>query len=264
MSLESFGEHLRKSRERKQISLANISEATRISVRFLEAIEAGRFSVLPQAYVRAFMREYARAIELEPEEVIRQYDAANEEIQAVAEEWIARSRSKTMLPNQERAKEAAPSPALSQRLIMAFALLVVIGIAVVYFMNTGSNSSRQKPTSEVAFDQVVRESEAATVKTGPISTVPQLTPASDSLKLEITTLDSVWMAITIDNTRKGEYLFPPQRKRTWMGKEQFEVSIGNAGGVIFKLNDVELGELGKRGAVLRNVVITRSGIHRPE
>jgi cytoskeleton protein RodZ len=264
MSLESFGEQLRKARERKQISLVNISEATRISVKFLEAMEAGKFSILPQAYIRAFIREYARAIDLDQEELVRQYDAANEEIQSVAEEWIARSRSKTMLPNQERAKDQAPWSMLSQKAMMAFALLVVAAIAVVYFTNTGSNASHQGPASEVAFDKVVRESEAATVKPGATETVSSLAPASDSLKLEITTLDSVWMAITIDNSRKGEYLFPPQRKRTWMGKEQFEVSIGNAGGATFRLNDVELGELGKRGAVLRNIVITRSGIRKPE
>jgi cytoskeleton protein RodZ len=148
--------------------------------------------------------------------------------------------------------------------MMGFALLVVAAIAVVYFTNTGSDSSHQQPSAEVAFDKVVKESEAATVKPGAATATGALSPASDSLKLEITTLDSVWMAITIDNSRKGEYLFPPQRRRTWMGGERFEVSIGNAGGATFKLNDVELGELGKPGAVLRNVVITRSGIHKPE
>jgi len=264
MSLESFGEQLRKSRERKQISLANISEATRISVKFLEAIEAGKFSILPQAYVRAFLREYARAIELDPEELVRQYDAANQEIQAVAEEWIARSRRKTMPAGRERPKDQPPRSVLSQRAIMAFALIIVGAIAVVYFTNIGSDNSPQAPASEVSFDKVVRESEAASVKSAPATTVPTPAAASDSLKLEITTLDSVWMAITIDNTRKGEYLFPPDRKRTWMGKEQFEVSIGNAGGATFKLNDVNLGEFGKRGAVVRNVVITRAGIRKPE
>ena len=264
MSLESFGEQLRKLREHKQISLSNISEATRISVKFLHAIEAGKFSVLPQAYVRAFIREYARAIDVDPEELVRQYDAANEEIQAVAEEWIARSRSKTMLPGQERVKDRPPSSVVSQRAMMGFALLVVAAIAVVYFTNTGSNSSPQQTPAEVAFDKVVKESEAATVKQGTASAAASLSHASDSLKLEITTLDSVWLAITIDNSRKGEYLFAPERRRTWMAGGRFELSIGNAGGATFKLNDVELGELGKPGAVLRNVIITRSGIQKPE
>jgi hypothetical protein len=94
--------------------------------------------------------------------------------------------------------------------------------------------------------------------------LPTLPAAIDSLRLEITTTDSVWLAITIDNTRKGEYLFPPQRRRTWVGKEQFLISLGNAGAATFKLNSVELGVLGKRGAVARNVLITQLGVHRAE
>jgi len=266
MSLESFGEQLRKGREAKQISLPEISEATRISVKFLQAIEAGKFSILPQAYIRAFIREYARAIDFDPEKAIQEYDEANQEIHAAAEEWISRSRNPAMRQTQERTKEAASLPIFSQRSVTVFAVVVVVAVVVVYVLNTGPDASRQKPVSEIAFDQVVRESEAAAVKTqrAPSSVSPTLPAAIDSLRLELTTTDSVWLAITIDNTRKGEYLFPPQRKRTWAGKEQFLVSLGNAGAATFKLNGVELGVLGKRGAVARNVLITQSGVHRAE
>lgn len=266
MSLESFGEQMRKAREAKQISLAEISEATRVSVKFLQAIEAGKFSVLPQAYIRAFIREYARAIDLDPEKAIQQYDAANQEIHAVAEEWISRSRNAAMQQTQERTKEVASLPIFSQRSVTVFALLVVAAVVVVYVLNMGSDTSRQKPVSEIAFDRVVRESEAATAKSQPSPTqVPTALPAAiDSLRLEMTTIDSLWLAITIDNTRKGEYLFPPQRRRSWVGKDQFLISLGNAGAATFKLNGVELGLLGKRGAVARNLLITQSGVHRAE
>jgi len=266
MSLESFGEQLRKGREAKQISLPEISEATRISVKFLQAIEAGKFSILPQAYIRAFIREYARAIDFDPEKAIQEYDEANQEIHAAAEEWISRSRNPAMRQTQERTKEAASLPIFSQRSVTVFAVVVVVAVVVVYVLYTGPDASRQKPVLEIAFDQVVRESEAAAVKTqpAPSSVSPTLPAAIDSLRLELTTTDSVWLAITIDNTRKGEYLFPPQRKRIWAGKDQFLISLGNAGAATFKLNGVELGVLGKRGAVARNVLITRSGVHRAE
>ena len=91
MSLESFGEELRRLREQKEMSLAAISEATRISEKMLEAIEAGKFSVLPQTYIRAFLRAYARVLEVNPEEILKRYDAVNQEIRVAAEERVKRS-----------------------------------------------------------------------------------------------------------------------------------------------------------------------------
>jgi hypothetical protein len=70
----------------------------------------------------------------------------------------------------------------------------------------------------------------------------------------------VWVAIVIDNVKRGQYLFAPGRIRSWAAKEQFSVSMGNAGAATFRLNGSNLGALGKRGAVARNVLITQSGI----
>jgi len=262
MSLESFGEQLRRAREAKQMSLGEVADATRISLKFLQAIEAGKFSILPQAYIRAFIREYARAVDLDPEGTIQQYDGANQEIRATAEEWVSRSRNAALRQTEERTREIASLPVFSQRSVTIFAVLVVAAVAIVYLLNVGSDSSQQNDVSEIAFDRVVRESEAATVRTEPSRTPPTLEAREDSLRLEITTVDSVWLAITIDDTRKGEYLFAPQRKRTWVGKERFQISIGNAGAASFKLNGIELGMLGNRGVVARNVLITRSGVQK--
>ncbi len=65
---------LKQAREAKSLSLADVSDTTFISVQFLEAIEAGKTDILPQAYVRAFIREYASVVGLDPAEVMRRYD----------------------------------------------------------------------------------------------------------------------------------------------------------------------------------------------
>jgi cytoskeletal protein RodZ len=69
--LQAFGEELKQHRQTKQISLLQISAATRIHVKFLEAIEGGTISVLPAPYIRAFVREYAQTVDLDPTEVLR-------------------------------------------------------------------------------------------------------------------------------------------------------------------------------------------------
>jgi cytoskeletal protein RodZ len=263
MSLESFGEELRRLREQKQMSLAAISEATRISEKMLEAMEAGKFSVLPQTYIRAFLRAYARVLETNPDEMLKRYDAVNQEIRVAADEWM--SRSKVPEPPPERIKKAETASSGRSLLRPAMILIVIIVTigGVAYLATRGSSAPDQDPLSKVPFDKAVHETEAAVVQTEPSPPPVQVQrPVADSLRLEITTTDSLWISVTIDNVRKGQYLFPPRRTHTWAAKEQFIVSMGNAGVATFRLNGNDIGALGKRGSVARNVVITQSGVQQ--
>lgn len=266
MNLESFGAELRKQREQKQLTLEHISEATRINVKFLRAIEDGKFSTLPQAYIRAFIRAYARMIDANPEEVIHRYDETNQEIQVVAEQWVMRGKQEAVAPAEKITPDDIKSPRLPQREVLLLAAVAAVVFIIVYFTTSGLKPGEEKTVTEVPFDKVVQESEAAVVK--PETAVTRARPVSgtttDSLRLEISTSDSVWMTIVIDDVRKGEYLFPPDRKRTWVGKDQFLISMGNAGNATFRLDGKDLGVLGRKGSIIRDVLITEGGIKRPE
>ena len=120
-----------------------------------------------------------------------------------------------------------------------------------------------KPVSEVPFERVIRESEAASAlpPTARIDTIPTAgTFKKDSLRLEITTLDSVWISLLIDGKKVEEYLFGPNKRRTWIAKDRFAITMGNAGGATFRLNGKSIGSLGRRGAVVRNAAITEANL----
>ena len=75
--LASFGEELRREREIRGISLKEISDATKISKRFLEAIERNDHTTLPApVFTRGFVREYARYLGLNHEEMVNRYNYA--------------------------------------------------------------------------------------------------------------------------------------------------------------------------------------------
>jgi len=70
----SFGEQLRLAREARGISLREISEQTRISMRYLEAIEANDFKRLPGGiFNRSFIRSYAKYIGFDEKEAVEAY-----------------------------------------------------------------------------------------------------------------------------------------------------------------------------------------------
>lgn len=78
--MPSFGEELRRAREERGISLRQISDATHIGVRFLQAIESDNYAILPGGiFNRAFVKNYARYIGLDEEQALARYNQQLEE-----------------------------------------------------------------------------------------------------------------------------------------------------------------------------------------
>ena len=74
MSSIPFGEHLRREREMRGVSLDEISAATRISTRFLEAIETEQWDQLPGGvFNRGFIRSIARFLGLDEDSLVAEY-----------------------------------------------------------------------------------------------------------------------------------------------------------------------------------------------
>ena len=73
-SMSSFGEELRRERELRQITLREISESTKINVRYLEALERNDFKHLPGGvFNKGFVRAFAQFIGVDPEAMVNAY-----------------------------------------------------------------------------------------------------------------------------------------------------------------------------------------------
>lgn len=255
MDLVQFGTELKTRRVAQQLSLTDISSETRINIRFLEAIERGDFHILPQTYVRAFLREYALMVGIAPEEIMRQYDEILSGPKPVPSSRTEEGSSPSLMTggfsDQQR-----------RVLLIGGAILGILIIALVFTLGPIDLSPQQ--TTELSFDRVVNENEAAAKRLQPLPQPVAAAPAQlDSLRLEIATSDSVWVSLTVDNLASQEYLFAPNRTRSWTAKDRFLVTMGNAGGATFRLNGVDLGALGRRGAVVRSIPITITSLKNP-
>jgi cytoskeleton protein RodZ len=73
----AVGRLLRDQREARGLSIKAVEMALRIRLQYLEAIEQGRFDLLPgAAYIPAFLRAYALHVGLDPEKVLTAYQAS--------------------------------------------------------------------------------------------------------------------------------------------------------------------------------------------
>lgn len=73
-------EELKDLRLEKGITLETINDSMKISMTILEKMEAGDFSVVPKPFIRAFLREYAEVIGIDPGRVIARYENKTDSI----------------------------------------------------------------------------------------------------------------------------------------------------------------------------------------
>ncbi|HUI43116.1 MAG TPA: RodZ domain-containing protein [Terriglobia bacterium] len=96
--MPGFGENLRREREMRGVTLDEISESTKISTRFLKALEHDGFSELPGGvFTRSFIRAYAQYLGLDEEHVLAEYKRA---AQPASEIDLARLSASRPLPTQ--------------------------------------------------------------------------------------------------------------------------------------------------------------------
>jgi len=91
---ESFGQYLLRERELRGFSLQQVSDTTRIGVGNLKALEADDLKRLPaRVFVLGYIRAYAHAIGLSPDEAVLRYEEQSQKAGAVpVEKVLGRSR----------------------------------------------------------------------------------------------------------------------------------------------------------------------------
>jgi cytoskeletal protein RodZ len=233
--MASFGENLRRERELRGISLREIADTTKISVRFLQALEQDRVDVLPGGlFPRAFVRQYARHLGLDAERLVAEYLYVHGE--APAE------------------KEPAPKPRLHvSRGLVFFVAVALAGGVLSLRKGGGEHSGRPAPVSHSSVPVVL-----PTDRVWPPPTAAS--PAPNGLVLTLTAQQSCWVEAQADGQTVINRVLNQGETETFEAQGEIVLSVGNAGGLAFRVNDRPGVPLGKRGEVRRNIVITKKSL----
>jgi len=140
-----IGARLKEARVAKGLSLDSLQETTKIQKRYLSAIEEGNFHILPgKFYARAFIKEYANAVGLDPNELLEEH---KEEIPKTEEEEnVEYSR----VERSRRGHKEKKSSALSSYFPTILTVLIVIGVlfAAWYFVQQIMSGDEAAPDNE--------------------------------------------------------------------------------------------------------------------
>lgn len=240
--MASFGEKLRHEREMRGVALREIAEATKIGVRFLQALETDRMDVLPGGlFPKAFVRQYASFLGLDPDVLAAEFEAAHGE---PAREW----------------RPAAPAVEPRRRINSGHLILAGIALLLIALsLRRPGEAARPRPAPPpVAAAPAVLPTDR--VYSAPSLGVTRTQGAGDSLVLTMTAQQDCWVEVRSDGSTVLNRVLAEGESQTIEARGEIVLSVGNAGALSVRVNDRPALPLGRSGEVRKNIVITRQNL----
>ena len=269
----SFGRYLQSIRVEKGISLKAVSHETRIRLETLHFIEAEDHRHLPdEVYVKGFLRAYAKAIGADGDEAVQRY--------------ISRLAVKRKIALSEAALFRTGG-AFWRRLLLSLAAVLCLIAVTLYAVSAWRehNMSKEAVSTETAepsatepmiekpdaFSRAPSEEKAVPAPATEPSTEPSMDSADDKevsapdastgsalpppavankLRLTIDTIEETWLKIIVDDQKAKQYRLNPGDHIELEGSRNFNLLIGNAGGIRLGLNGKAVALSGKSGQVV--------------
>jgi transcriptional regulator with XRE-family HTH domain len=233
-----FGEHLRREREMRGVSLEEISAATRIGTRFLEAIENDQWDQLPGGvFNRGFIRSIARFLGLDEDSLVAEYALG--------------TNGKT------DANKAAERPAEIPRnwgpaaiaAAVVIAVLLLSGLVVRQYYGRWIRTRLHRQHAEAVAGPPggvvsgIRSSEA----TASLATGPPMPGAEDTLTLRIEADKLAEVSVSADGKTVFAGAVNANDAREFRARETFEITSNDSGAVRLELNGQTMPPLGASG-----------------
>jgi len=260
-------------REELGLALSDVFARTRVSVRYLAALERGDFSSLPvSVYVRDFIKQYAKILDVNPLYALQEYD-----------HYLKNTKNQVVDPEQKTdtpkyiPQNVSPKNKSSHVLFLSVILMIALGGLLVFLL--GSNTAQQpqrkdqqtvkSPLSSQEEEDVMvisaskpekNSTDNAAAVTGgeklqkAVAEAISSITVSGPLKLTIKARETTWIGVRIDDQRKDqETTLYAGGTATFTGN-RFWLNIGNAGGADIFLQGKPLPSLGKKDEAVRIVL----------
>lgn len=270
--MPTLGEELRLARENKGISLRQISDATHIGVRFLQAMEQDNYKILPGGiFNKAFVKSFARYVGVDEEHALAKYQ---QQLDELGGEPVKSSSRYEVLDDGETSSWSSTLLAALTIIILALAIY-----GAYKYLNRERAPEEKKaavPTTPTATLPVVEVSPTPTESPSPgaspeTSASPAASPGASpspappltgALTLKLQARDGeCWVKVKTESDLKGkEKLLKPGESVEFSANEKLLVSVGNLTTLEATLNGrpVRIPSNSKRSKlVAENVPITK-------
>ena len=270
--MEGIGPILKRVRVEKNISLEEIAEATKIRVKYLQAIEDEQFDLLPGAvYAKGFVNTYIRYLGIGdwPEVMDIMQSTPRTVLAPIAAEEAPVESAQHLSRSAGRAK-LEDKPITSKKYLIlgisVVAILALIAVQVIY--------SRQQPPDEDSVvippqtSQVADNEQTDQMDTENIEGNDQTLPDNNSepeevytglnLQLQIidltpSTVDKCWTTVSADGQSVFTETLNEGALKTVTADQNIHIKVGNGGVCKLTLNGQDLGGMGEKGQVVEKI-----------
>ena len=281
--LPSFGEKLKQEREKRKITLEQISDSTKIGTRMLRALEEDKFNQLPGGiFNKGFVRAYSRCVGLDEDQTVAEYLLASGDAPPPKteigghEDGERKNEARENEQNIRRLEAISDTPARQLPWGLFAALLLVLALALSFWSHRERERARQsiRPTPTDGHRAVARRSAGQRwsrrrsaygripptasptwlagmlPKTSPDSKrLPHPPPTPDEFTVVIHAREDSWVSITADGKTSPSELLAAGSERSIQGRKEIIVRAGNSGGIDFRFNGKKVDTGGTSGEV---------------
>lgn len=295
--LTELGKRLVEAREEKGMSLEDLQTVTKIQKRYLLAIEQGNYDIIPgKFYVRAFIKQYAEAVGLNPEQLFEEF---RKDVPSTYNDEVSDKLS-NIKPQRELPKPASKVLELLPTILIIGGIIVVIAIIYVIVQavnhDSGQKNNQAAPPqqseskyevsedSSLAKDQKKKgkassddkeksskkddsskDDETVSLKATNTegSTTTYEVSGADEMELTISASQASWLRVRDESgkvLKMGELKDGESFKTDLSDLSQVDIRLGNASGIDIKVNDETLKyELDPKNTMTQNIVIVNKG-----
>jgi len=240
MARGNFGERLKRERELREVSLKEITTATRIGPRYLEALENEEWAKLPGGvFNRGFVRAIAHYLGLDEENLLAEYDLAHGEPSVSAPQ-----------PYENK----IPRPPIWVPILAVLGLLAVLGVLIaggIYGWRRFAGHRAAKRSSSLLL--VPAQTSLGTAAATPSTLATQASNAANGLAavpldLSVSTSAATRVRIVADGALLVDAELPAGETRHYSASRQFEVTAADSSAVLLELNGRAMPPVGSPGA----------------
>ncbi len=276
--MESIGKTLRDKRIEKGLTIEDVSDAIKIRRKYLEAIESGNYSEIPDiVYTKSFLKIYAEYLGLDRVLALKRFmdETSQEESVSINQKSSVVTRERNYLNASKRGSFSRWATYASFLLIIG--LLAWISIAFVFNADNSSSEmpsppareqeslideTQEPPIQDDLKDREEETSEDATYVPDPTIPLDQIEVPDqepeillDTLSVVLTCTNRAWVSHAIDDETSESFIMSPNETRTINAERRIMFNFGNAGGLHITINQFELGVIGASGEVMDLEVI---------
>ncbi|HEX8557295.1 MAG TPA: helix-turn-helix transcriptional regulator [Pyrinomonadaceae bacterium] len=198
----SLGEQLRRARESRGVTLREVAEQTRITMRHLEAIEADDYNSLPGGiFNKSFIRSYARHVGFPDERALELYERAARD-RGLHTDEVATSPQRSRVYTGETARSPLMTYGLSLLIVGVLALVVYAGLH--YYR--GSEQAEGGATAAATPTPAAAPAQGQQPQQQPAPAAPA---AAEGFRVQVRSARAFWLTTWADGEKKrGRFLKP--------------------------------------------------------